>query len=56
MDPDQLASEKPADQDLHSFQKRIYIQLYYIPINDTFFEMSVFWPPDTECHQGTEVF
>ena len=23
-DPDQLASEKPADQDLHCFLKRIY--------------------------------
>ena len=25
MDPDQLASEKPADQDLHCFQNRICI-------------------------------
>ena len=25
MDPDQLASEKPADQDLHCFQTRIYM-------------------------------
>ena len=24
VDPDQLASEKPADQDLHCFQHRIY--------------------------------
>ena len=24
MDPDQLASEKPADLDLHCFQTRIY--------------------------------
>ena len=24
MDPDQLDSEKPADQDLHCFQNRIY--------------------------------
>ena len=22
--------------------------LYYIPISDTSFELSVFWPPDTE--------
>ena len=25
VDPDQLASEKPADQDLHCFQNRIYL-------------------------------
>ena len=27
MDPDQLASEKPADRDLHCFEKRIYMEL-----------------------------
>ena len=26
MDPDQLASEKPADPDLHCFQNRIYLR------------------------------
>ena len=25
VDPDQLASEKPADQDLHCFKNRIYL-------------------------------
>ena len=25
VDPDQLASEKPADQDLHCFQNRLYL-------------------------------
>ena len=29
MDPDQLASEKPADQDLHCFQSRIYFGLVW---------------------------
>ena len=27
VDPDQLASEKPADLDLHCFQNRIYLSL-----------------------------
>ena len=27
VDPDQLASEKPADLDLHCFQNRIYLGL-----------------------------
>ena len=35
----QLASEKPADLDLHCFHSRIY----YIPIKDTTFELSVFF-------------
>ena len=26
------------------------IDIYYIPINDTTFELSVFWPSDTESH------
>ena len=29
MDPDQLASEKPADLDLHSFQNRDIIQVHH---------------------------
>ena len=35
MDPDQLASEKPADLDLHCFQNKIYIDQY---VKDNFYE------------------
>ena len=27
---------------------KVNILIYYIPINDTTFDLSVFWPPDTE--------
>ena len=31
--------------------------VYYIPINDTSFELSIFWPSDTESQiNETEVF
>ena len=30
------------------FQIKSDTELYYIPINDTVFELSVFWPSDTE--------
>ena len=30
MDPDQLASEKPADLDLHCFQTKVYPQSAYL--------------------------
>ena len=31
-----------------SYFKLVKKGLYYIPINDTSFELSVFWPSDTE--------
>ena len=32
----------------NSIQRLYFIQIYYIPINDTSFELSIFWPSDTE--------
>ena len=35
VDPDQLASEKSADLDLHCFQNKIYIDVY---VKDNYYE------------------
>ena len=31
-----------------TIQETLPLGIYYIPINDTYFELSVFWPSDTE--------
>ena len=38
------------------YKSGFVFSLYYIPINDTTFELSVFWPSDTESRVNELMF
>ena len=59
MDPDQLASQKPADLDLHCFQIRIYpglalLGLIFVLLNkDLSFFKNIVNPDQLASHEAT---
>ena len=52
MDPDQLASEKPADLDLHCFQIRIFLGSVWLRVQDHFLMIWLDFETDLIYFQG----